>query len=338
MRVTNLDVSALVGLEMYVAYGVSESDALNTPGHLERIYTVPPSSISANSGFTHYGFYYRDYSRQNNDLSELATYTSTTFANTAEQVQLARSYGFTDIFYELKLEEILTELLVNEGVVVTDNSVATYDFNAIAGYEAKALELYRRRLVSTRGRLMSAGVLDHVELFYLADEPAIHRNYIPSQAFLNGIEDTFKEVFPDKKSAMTFAEDRLSVDSFRGTHFSPPQTLDILGVDPYFWDNISTGCSRDEIRRNLYVENANSTIDWALQFNKPIIVVGDAMLRSGIDPLPCYIDGVYEVLKDDQRIIGLIWFIYDSVPLGGGLSGAANSPTLIGTIKNLTVH
>lgn len=332
VTVTDFDISSLAGLELYVAHGVSESDALNTPGHLARVYTVPPA-IAARSGFSHYGFY--SYSVGENDLADLATYTHTTFANSVEQVRLAMSYGFRDVIFEIRFEGVLPELLAKEGTVATGNSVATYDFRReIQWYEEKALELYRRRLVSLRDGLLSAGVLDKVNTFYLSDEPALHRNYIPSQAFLNSIVETFNGVFPEKKSTMAFAEDRYSTDPFRGVHFSPPPGLDVITVDPYFWDN-TLGCSEAEIRRNIYTTNANSTIDWALQFNKPIIVAGDAMLRNGVDPLSCYITGVYNILKNDSRISGLIWFIYDRTFLDGTLMGAANSPTLIGTIKAL---
>lgn len=331
VTITDFDISSLVGLELYVAYGVSESDALHTPGHLARIYTVP-SAVSANSGFTHYGFY--SYSAGESDLADLATYTHTTFARSVEQVQLAKSYGFRDIIYEFRFEGILMELLASEGIVVIENPLA-YDFRRIAGYATKALELYRRRLISLKSGLVAAGVLDDVGMFVLSDEPALHRNYVPDQAFLDGIENTFKSVFPDKKSTMAFAEDRLSTDPFRGTHLLPPPTLDVITVDPYFWDNTSTGC--DEIGRSLYATNQNSTISWALQFGKPIIVAGDAMLRSGVDPLTCYVSGTYNILKNDPRIIGLIWFIYDRVFQDGTLMGAANSPSLVRTIKGLVV-
>ena len=39
VSVTNLDISALVGLEVYVAYGLAEADLLK-PGHLAKIHTV----------------------------------------------------------------------------------------------------------------------------------------------------------------------------------------------------------------------------------------------------------------------------------------------------------
>ena len=332
VTVVDFDVSSLVGLELYFAYGVSESDALNTPGHMARIYTVPPA---IRSGFTHYGFYSYD-GVSENDLADLATYTHTTFARTVQQVRLARSYGFRNIIFEFRFEGVLAELIANEGITVVGNPLA-YDFRTIYEYERKALELWRRRLVSLRGELLSAGVLNDVGLFILSDEPALHRNYV-NQELLNSIEETFKAVFPEKRSTMAFAEDRFSSDPSRGAHLSPPPTLDVVTVDPYFWDNTSIGCSEAEIRRSIYSTNANSTIDWAVQFNKPIVVAGDAMLRSGVDPLQCYITGVYNVLSEDPRVIGLIWFIFDQEFRQGPLTGAANSPALVETIKNLTIR
>lgn len=41
VQVSDMDISALVGLNVYVAYGSSESEALNSAGHLAKIYTVP---------------------------------------------------------------------------------------------------------------------------------------------------------------------------------------------------------------------------------------------------------------------------------------------------------
>ena len=39
--ITGMDISALVGLKIYVAYGATEEEALTVPGHLALIYTVP---------------------------------------------------------------------------------------------------------------------------------------------------------------------------------------------------------------------------------------------------------------------------------------------------------
>ena len=46
VSVTTLDISSLVGLEVYVAYGLAEAD-IRLPGHFARIHTVPTTQPSA---------------------------------------------------------------------------------------------------------------------------------------------------------------------------------------------------------------------------------------------------------------------------------------------------
>lgn len=45
-----LDISGLSGLELYVGYGVSEHELLNTPGHLAKVFVTAPSLPSPGSG------------------------------------------------------------------------------------------------------------------------------------------------------------------------------------------------------------------------------------------------------------------------------------------------
>jgi hypothetical protein len=86
----------------------------------------------------------------------------------------------------------------------------------------------------------------------------------------------------------------------------------------------------------LYSENSLSNINWAKQFDKPIIVVGDAEIKAGHSPKDCYITETYHILKDDSSIAGLIWFIYDKqYNEGGYFTGAANDPALVELIENL---
>lgn len=45
VSVANFDISFLAGLDVYVAYGSSDNDALSTAGHLAKIYTVPGTPV-----------------------------------------------------------------------------------------------------------------------------------------------------------------------------------------------------------------------------------------------------------------------------------------------------
>ena len=296
--------------------------------------TTPPIT---GSGLAHYGFVYFGFNSANNDLDKLSAYTSTIVLNTHDEASLARAHGFKDIVLGETFEtDVLPALMAEEGI--TAYATSTYDFRTIPNYETKALSLWRQKLQAARADLASRGLLGSIGEMYISDEPALHRNYIPDQAFLDSIASIFKEVFPDTKSTMAFAEDRsASADSFRGPHLNPPPALDFVTVDPYFWNNTTVSCSKAAIQEYLYQTNPNSTIDWALQFGKPVWVAGDAMLRNGADPLPCYVQDTYDILKADKRISGLVWFIYNKDFGEGSLVGAANSPTLISEIRGLTI-
>lgn len=302
--------------------------------------TTPVVKSSSNNDISKkYGFFYLDYTQTKNDLADLVSYTNTMFAKSPEQVSLLVSAGFKNIIYTRydfwSPSPLLKKLLISEGVTVTEDVTTTYDFRTIPNYETKVLALYKDELLALRNELIATNTLDKISTFYIADEPALHKNYIPNQAFLENIEKTFKSVFPDKKSMIAFAEDRQSTSSFRGVHMNPPSTLDIVGMDPYFLGNPIVNCSEESIKKFLFVDNANSAVNWAIQFNKPIYLIGDAMLRNGSALPDCYTQNTYNLAQREALIQGLIWYTYDTSFVEGELSGAANSTNLMNFIKNL---
>ncbi|MFA5132329.1 MAG: peptidoglycan-binding protein [Candidatus Paceibacterota bacterium] len=285
-----------------------------------------------------YGYYYLDYNASRNDLNSLASYTNFGSAQSVEQVPLLVSKGFKNIMYVALISDSLQKLLASEGINANGGVGSTYDFRTIPNYESKMLAVYKEDLMALKNKLAANGTLGNVTVFFTVDEPALHRNYIPNQAFLENVEKTFKTVFPDKKSTMAFAEDPASSASFpfRGAHMNPPTTLDVVTVDPYFFGKNTIGCSQSEIKKFLYTDNPNSTIGWAKQFGKPVYVAADAMIINGSALPECYYKETYNIVKGDSQIKGLIWFMYDS-SFGDDVSkGTSVNPSLINLIKGFT--
>ncbi len=312
----------------------------SSPAKASTFSTSPSSSNLNTSTPWLYGYYYLDYSASNNDLDDLATYTNFGSAKSVDQVSLLRAKGFKNIMYVALFSDSLSRLLTQEGVSATGGTFSTYDFRMIPNYEAKILSIYKQDLISLKSSLSTTGNLDAVTDFFIVDEPALHRNYIPNQAFLDKIEETFKTVFPDKKSSMAFAEDVSDpTSSSRGAHLLPPPTLSVVIVDPYFFEKKYIGCSQAEIKKFLYTDNPNSTIDWAKQFGKPIYVAADAMVFNQTILPECYYKETFKLMKQDSQVRGLIWFMYDSSfsPEDITWRGANTSKKLINLVKGFTL-
>lgn len=310
--------------------------------------TIPSSTIAAplpavTHPFDYYGWVYLLYGETDNDLSRISSYTNTAFATSPEQVKILASFSFEHIIYLLNEQTPLEIMYATVGQTMPSD-VNTFHEQAISAYREKFFEAYRQYLAQTKDLLVSTGVYDQIDLFYIADEPAFHRNVYIDQDFLNQYAAEFKDVFPEKQSMITFAamDDPQAVSARPeiGPNFDPPASLDIIVVDPYFYDffgEVDVPCERAAIQKWLYQDNPLSNINWAKQFNKPIIVVGDAGIRGGQSPKDCYITETYTLLKDDSSIVGLVWFIYDKdYEEGGGyIRGAANDPHLVEVIENL---
>lgn len=290
--------------------------------------------------FEYYGWFMVDYVKPTPALKRIRAYTNTAFAYNPLQTKVLKETGFPHIVYVFNPEETLSQL---DGGNIPEIMIGEYKsgvkdyIRGIPGYREKFFTLYRAKLTELKRSLEEAGTLGTTDIFYLADEPALHRNIYLDQAFLGQLVAEFKQVFPDKKASMAFAQnpDPLT-NSFPGTgkHLAPPPLLDIVMIDPYI-DPLKVGCERENIRAWLYEENPYSNISWAKQYGKPIIVAGDAQLRKGKPLDACYPEATFEILKDDPDIHGLIWFAYDRSYKEEELSGAANDPQFVRLIENL---
>ena len=303
--------------------------------------TLPPP---ISPPFEYYGWVSVYYTESSYDLERMATYTNTAFAVSPEQVKILSSLGFKHIIYMLNEAAILEQMIKNEDLTVPNESQAAIFYQELLpDFREKFFMAYHDYLLQLKDGLIKTNVYDAIDVYYIADEPALHKNIYLDQAFLDQYADEFKQVFFDKKSTIAFSEiiDPAAIASRpeSGTHFAPPASLDIITVDPYFYD--LTGekdlpCERAVIQNWLYSENTLSNINWAKQFGKPIIVAGDAELKAGHSPKDCYITETYQILQEDSSITGLVWFIYDKeYNEGGYFTGAANDPALVRLIENL---
>ncbi|MBI5296256.1 MAG: hypothetical protein HY869_12345 [Chloroflexi bacterium] len=302
--------------------------------------TVPPEPLApVEPPFTYYGWIYVGYTAESADLARIRTYTNTGFAVLPVQVQILEGRGFENIIFLFNESAILDLLWKNEGRQLPGVDGALWYDQEIPEYRNKFFQAYRQYMQGLKDELLTAGVYNQVDIFYLADEPAMHRNIYLDQDFLDRYVAEFKQVFPDKLGAITFAQ-AWEPTTAAGSHYDPPAQLDLVILDPYFFavelglDEVS--CDRDEIREWLYQGNSVSSIGWAKQFGKPILVAGDAQLKDGQPPKDCYLTEMYALLQEDPDIAGLLWFIYDKeYDEGGYIRGGGNDPHLVELIENL---
>lgn len=296
--------------------------------------------------FDYYGWFAVDYDASTPAQKRIRTYTNTAFAATARQAAILKEMHFAHIVYIFNVEETLDQIVRDRNIAVPQMMIkyegnqyesGVSDYAAgISNFRETFFVSYRAKLLELKQSLERADTLDAVDIFYLADEPALHRNIYLDQAFLNQIVTEFKTVFPDKKTMMIFAQNPDPAGNpFPGTglHLSPPTSLDIVVVDPYI-DPLKVSCERSSVRDWLYNDNPYSNIAWAKKYGKPIIVAGDAQLRNGTPIDPCYHQAIFEIL-DAGDIDGLIWFAYDKSYREEELSGAANNPEFVHMIERL---
>ena len=306
--------------------------------------TESPIMLPVNHPFDYYGWFYVLYGERDNDLAEIAEYMNTAFATSPEQVKLLKAHKFEHIIFVFNESAILEGLWKNEGRNAPDPApagVLFYD-NEVPNFRKKFFIAYQQYMEQLKDSLIAAGVYDQIDVYYIADEPALHRNVYRDQDFLDQYVDEFHNVFQGKKSAITFAENKDPENLYPGTgpHYNPPEHLDLVAVDPYFIDPktgaVDLPCERTAIRDWLYKDNSFSNINWAKQFKKPIIVIGDAQLKADQPPKDCYVLETYSILKEDPAVVGLVWFIYDKeYEEGDYLRGAANNPSLVELIETL---
>lgn len=305
--------------------------------------TATAPSRAASTAFDYYGWFYAQYGLTSapNDLAKLAPYTNTGFAIDYRQGPLLQPQAFTHNFYVFSLSAVLNLVYQNDGKTMPapDQYGVVWHANYITDFRNKFFTAYHQYMNDLKSKLNANGTYNLYDTYYLADEPALHRNVFLDQAFLDQYVADFKAYFPGKKGAIPFAQDTSAnaANYARGAHYNPPSGLDLVMVDPYF--NISSpgqptvACSG--VQNWLYQGNPNSNINWAKQFGKPIIVAGDGRLQGGL-PLPdCYITTTYNVLKADTAIKGLVWWIYDKDYVEGQISGGGNSQHLVDLIAGL---
>ncbi len=329
---------AILGASTFFLREVNKADIKNAP-------LLTSSKIV----FEYYGWFSVDYNNVTPALERLRTYTNTGFVYIPDQVSVLKELNFEHIIYVYNIEETVVELVNNENAKVSnfvilhegkeyDSGIANYEAG-ITGFREKFFDLYRTNLVELKNALEKEGVLGSIDIFYLADEPALHRNIYLDQEFLDQIPVEFKKVFPDKQSVMVFAQNPDPIkEPFPGTglHLIPPPALDIISIDPYIIPE-EVSCEKNSVRNWLYDKNPYTNISWAKQYGKPIIVVGDAQLRDGKPIDLCYHRATYEILKSDTDISGLIWFAYDESYEEGGLSGAANNSEFVHELERLGI-
>lgn len=302
-----------------------------------------PPLAPRESSFEFYGWFAVDYSESTESLKRIRTYTNTGFATVPFQVKILKNLGFEHIVYSLAFTDhaVLDQLEEEMSTPIPELYGIKLYTTGIPNYREKFFALYRTKLEELKRSLEEAGSLDAIDLFYLADEPAIYRNIYLDQEFLDQIATEFKRVFRDKKTTMVFAqypEPRDPRAVWAGPHLAPPAVLDIVGVDPYI-DPKKVSCDTESIRSWLYERNPATSINWAKQFGKSIIVVGDAQIRDGKALDFCYPQATFDILKIDKDVVGIIWYQYDKsykeASDFGELSGAANDPGFVHMIENI---
>lgn len=299
--------------------------------------------FGASTAFEYYGWLYVHYGVTSvpNDLALVAPYSNSGFALAPQQGALLKPYAFTHNVLLFNEAAILQLVYQNAGIAMPapNQYGVIWHANYISDFRDKYFVAYHQYMNNLKKTLTNSGTYNLFDIFYLADEPALHRNVFLDQAFLNQYVADFKTYFPGKKGAIPFAQDTSpdAADYARGPHYNPPSALDIVDVDPFFpmhtpgqpWPDCSN------VKNWLYQWNTTSNIGWAKQFGKPIIVSGDARLQSG-QPVPdCYITTTYSLLKADTAVKGLIWWLYDKDYVDGQITGGGNSSHLVNLIANL---
>jgi hypothetical protein len=306
---------------------------------------APDKCLSASTAFEYYGWFYAQYGLTSapNDLAKVAPYSNTGFAIAPQQGALLKPYAFPHNFFLFNQSAILDIVYQNAGksMPAPNQYGVVWHANYIPDFRNKFFAAYRQYMSDLKNTLTANGTYNTFDIFYLVDEPALHRNVFLDQAFLNQYVADFKTYFPGKKGAIPFAQDTSAgaANYARGLHYNPPSTLDVVIVEPYFTVSSpgqpTVACTTASIQNWLYQGNAESNVNWAKQFGKPVIVTGDGRLQGGL-PLPdCYITTTYNVLKADAAIKGLVWWIYDKDYVEGQITGGGNSSHLVNLIASL---
>ena len=254
-------------------------------------------------------------------ICEIGSYTNFGLARSPEDIaRLVACGNYKTIGFGLNAHPLVAQMTLT---------------SADPGFRDAFFATFAEYLDQLHSLLSGRNLIDAVDLWYIADEPALHRDIYIDQAFLDTYARLFRRKFTQGKVAMAFAEDRAG-DGSRGAHYAPPPDVDIVIVDPYFWHN-EHPCDSASLRRYLYSENENSTLDWAFQWDREVYLAGWAVSIGGKPPRDCYLEETFRVFQQDERIDGLVWFIYDAPFREGILAGAANDNALVAKVRDLAL-
>ncbi len=170
-----------------------------------------------------------------------------------------------------------------------------------------------RRLSRLKGYIEEGKInSDNILVLYLIDEPSLNGW---NSSLLNEAVEKVAEYFPDKLTMVNFVSNEIN----------PPQSLDWIAIDPYFYPYYTDGCEQ----REKYDGRIARLLPWAKSFNKPILILGQSFERTSSSgnyapmPSPCQQNWYYETAKSEQSIIGLLWFMYGNA--------SSSSESIIGT-------
>ncbi len=167
--------------------------------------------------------------------------------------------------------------------------------------------------------------LEDILALYIVDEPTL-RGW--DSSLLNEAVEKVDEYFPNKTTMINFAH----------TTLNPPQNLDWISIDPYFYPTKTEDCEQ----RDKYDSTMGSLLPWAKSFNKSIIIIGQSFERTHpltsrvLMPSSCQQNWYYETAKSEPNVIGLLWFMYGDVnTTGENIIGTNAFPEIIDLHKQI---
>ena len=105
--------------------------------------------------------------------------------------------------------------------------------------------------------------------------------------------------------------------------YVPPDNLDILGLGAYYTPSTPQSNQCDEEQRAKFNREFVEAYNKAKTYNKPIYLVAPSFKDSTYHHLsPCQMDWYFEIARNDAQVIGLDWFLYNTVDRVEGFKDA----------------
>ncbi len=153
--------------------------------------------------------------------------------------------------------------------------------------------------------------INDILAIYVYDEPPFNKTMLTKMVSIT------KKYFPGKPTMIVF----------NLVNTEPPDNLDWIGIDPYFNPTDTSTCAeRDRFMSRVWNNTFRiegkpdmewSSLLWASQFNKSIVVVGESFqfnssLLDLFHPMPsvCQQNWYFEASKAYPLVKGLLWFTY----------------------------